>query len=55
VVGPRRVSQEEIRKTFVAGWEVERIVPSHFEIAPGAPLLFSGGVPAWLGVIRRAG
>jgi hypothetical protein len=53
---PRRVSQDEIRATFAAGWEVERIEPCHFEVAPSVAILFpDGAAPAWLSVIRRAG
>jgi SAM-dependent methyltransferase len=31
IVGPRRVSPEEIRATFVEGWSVREIVPTVFE------------------------
>lgn len=47
--GPRRVTQDEIRKTFAAGWQVESIEPSVFEDTAAG----SEGPRAWLASIRR--
>jgi SAM-dependent methyltransferase len=50
-VGPRRVSQAEIRDAFGDGWEVERITGSQFDVAPDFPLR----PHAWLArIVRRA-
>ncbi len=46
--GPRRVTQDEIRRTFAAGWTVEEIRPATFET-----LLPSGDVKAWLASFTR--
>jgi SAM-dependent methyltransferase len=55
--GPRRVSQEEIQKSFSAGWAVEEIRPARFEVRPDLEdVSFSEGGPrAWFSVIRREG
>ena len=51
---PRRVSQDEIRAFFHGKWQIERIVPTHFDVVPEAAALFSpGGPKAWLATIRR--
>jgi cyclopropane fatty-acyl-phospholipid synthase-like methyltransferase len=47
--GPRRIRQEEIRRCFTEGWQVETIEPSGIEIT-NEP----GRVQAWLATIRRA-
>jgi SAM-dependent methyltransferase len=41
--GPRRVSEGELRSTFVLGWEIREIAPASFETN-----LDSGDVHAWL-------
>jgi SAM-dependent methyltransferase len=41
--GPFRISQEEIRNTFHAGWAVESIEPSRFQVRT-----LPGGAHAWL-------
>ena len=53
--GPRRVSQQELRDAFSAGWLVESIREARFEVRPDLPdLHFSPGGPyAWFCVIRR--
>jgi cyclopropane fatty-acyl-phospholipid synthase-like methyltransferase len=55
--GPRRVSEREIRESFVDGWDVEEIRPSRFEVRPDLEdISFSEGGPrAWFSVIRRQG
>jgi ubiquinone/menaquinone biosynthesis C-methylase UbiE len=47
--GPRRVSQEELRRTFSDGWDLRWIHPAHYEVT----------IPhvegrAWLAAYRRA-
>lgn len=53
--GPRRVTQQEIRDAFAAGWEVESIEAARFEVRPDlGKIQFSPGGPfAWFGIIRR--
>lgn len=48
-IGPRRVSQAEIREAFGDGWEVERITGSQFDVARDFPLR----PHAWLARMRR--
>jgi SAM-dependent methyltransferase len=54
--GPRRVSEAELRDAFRAGWEIESLEPTRFEVVPGIPgAAFSpGGAHAWFAVMRRA-
>lgn len=53
--GPRRVTQQEIRESFAAGWEVRSIRESRFETLkyPGAPEFSPGGPRAWLATLVR--
>jgi len=53
--GPRRVTQDEIRSAFGAGWTVREIRASSFETLcyPGAPTFSPGGPQAWLASIAR--
>ena len=53
--GPRRVSQQELHDVFAAGWEVESIKETRFEVRPDLEdIEFSEGGPyAWFSVIRR--
>ena len=53
--GPRRVSEEELRAAFSAGWEVEAIHPARFEVVEGIPgaEFTPGGALAHLVRIRR--
>ena len=51
-VGPRRVSQAELRSAFADGWAVERIEEATFEVNPDFPL---GRPDAWLARIVRGG
>jgi SAM-dependent methyltransferase len=50
-VGPRRVTQAELREAFVAGWVVERIEADRFEVLEDFPTR----PHAWLAKIVRAG
>jgi cyclopropane fatty-acyl-phospholipid synthase-like methyltransferase len=53
--GPRRVTQQELREAFQAGWKVCRIEPVRFETVEHPDLKFSpGGPKAWLATIERA-
>jgi SAM-dependent methyltransferase len=61
-VGPRRVSQKELREAFAEGadgdgWEVESIEPVRIEVNPEfTAFTFSeGGPKAWFAVVRRKG
>ena len=47
-MGPRRVTQAEIRATFAAGWTVESIVAERF-----AARLPGDGAHAWLALLTR--
>jgi SAM-dependent methyltransferase len=50
--GPRRVTEDELRATFGAGWRVVSLAPDRFEINPG---LGSPTAEAWLtDVVRLA-
>jgi ubiquinone/menaquinone biosynthesis C-methylase UbiE len=53
--GPRRVTQDEIRSAFGAGWTVGEIRASSFETLsyPGAPTFSPGGPQAWQASIVR--
>jgi ubiquinone/menaquinone biosynthesis C-methylase UbiE len=48
-MGPRRVTQAEIRATFATGWTVDSIVEERF-----AAQLPGGGAEAWLALLTRA-
>jgi SAM-dependent methyltransferase len=56
-LGPRRVSQGEIRESFANGWVLEEVRPARFEVRPDVEdITFSEGGPrAWFSVIRREG
>jgi SAM-dependent methyltransferase len=47
-MGPRRVTEREIRETFARGWMVDSIVEERF-----AARLADGGASAWLASLRR--
>jgi SAM-dependent methyltransferase len=47
-LGPRRVTQAEIRSTFATGWTVDSIVAERF-----AAQLPGGGAEAWLALLTR--
>lgn len=56
MIGPRRVSQRELREAFSDGWEVESIEPSRFEVNPkftGATFS-EGGPKTWFVVVQRS-
>jgi SAM-dependent methyltransferase len=48
--GPRRVSQDELRDAFAAGWTIESISADSFDINP---LQGTTRAEAWLAVLRR--
>jgi SAM-dependent methyltransferase len=49
-LGPRRVSQDELRAAFTGGWAVDAIEPASFTLNPG---LFEASAEAWLATISR--
>lgn len=53
--GPRRVGEGELRRAFGAGWAVETLEPSRFEVVPGIPgaEFTPGGARAWFATILR--
>jgi SAM-dependent methyltransferase len=55
-IGPRRVSEDELRAAFGAGWTVQSIVADAFELQPSFAGLFgTDSAQAWLAVISRVG
>ena len=53
-MGPRRVTQKELRDAFTEGWIIESIKPSQFEVVPLKDFTFSeGGPKAWFAVVKR--
>jgi SAM-dependent methyltransferase len=54
-VGPRRVTQTELRSTFAESWEIVSIEPARFEVRPEhKQTTFAGEEPrAWFTVARR--
>jgi ubiquinone/menaquinone biosynthesis C-methylase UbiE len=46
-LGPRRVTQDELRSAFAGGWEVRSIAPASFEVREGF------GAHAWLAILER--
>lgn len=47
-IGPRRVTQDEIRTSFADGWRIESIEPATIDI-----IVRTGGALAWLAAITR--
>ena len=54
-VGPRRISQQEIRDSFQDGWNVRQIEPIRFDsiLPKDGPMFSPGGPKAWLATIER--
>jgi len=56
-MGPRRVSQREIREAFADGWTVEEIAAAEFSLNPASPptraLGPSGTAKAWRSTLTR--
>jgi cyclopropane fatty-acyl-phospholipid synthase-like methyltransferase len=50
-LGPRRVSQDELRAAFSDGWAAESIVADTFDVNPG--LFPATTVQAWLATLQR--
>ncbi|MCY2984650.1 MAG: class I SAM-dependent methyltransferase [Planctomycetota bacterium] len=55
-IGPRRVSEKEIRETFAEGWQIQSIERSRYEVRPDPndPSFKDGGPKAWFVVVCRA-
>ncbi|REK17440.1 MAG: class I SAM-dependent methyltransferase [Planctomycetota bacterium] len=52
--GPRRISQADLREAFAAGWTIESITPTQFQVIPEYADTFTpGGPKAWFVVARR--
>lgn len=54
-LGPRRISENEIRETFAKGWQIQSLVRSRYEVRPDPnDLSFrDGGPKAWFVVVSR--
>jgi SAM-dependent methyltransferase len=54
-MGPRRVTEKEIRETFANGWKIESIERSRYEVRPDLndPSFKDGGPKAWFVVLSR--
>jgi hypothetical protein len=52
-VGPRRISQDDLRAAFTDGWEISAIQAGTWELNPGRS--FDATAQAWLATIARAG
>ncbi len=53
-VGPRRVSEGELRAAFGEGWTVLSVVPDAFDLQPAAAGLFgTASAQAWFATIER--
>ena len=54
-IGPRRISQGELREAFSDGWTIESITATRFEPNPDADQREFGdeGPKAWFAIIRR--
>lgn len=55
VLGPRRVSRQELVAAFAAGWQIESITPARFDVRTDLKeIAFSeGGPKAWFLIARR--
>ncbi len=55
--GPRRVPKKELHAALSAGWAIESIEPSRYEVRPDLKdISFSeGGPKAWFVVVKRTG
>ena len=54
-VGPRRVSEKEIRETFAEDWKIHSLERSRYEVRPDPndPSFKDGGPKAWFVVVSR--
>jgi SAM-dependent methyltransferase len=54
-IGPRRVSEDEIREAFAKGWQIQSIERSRYEVRPDPndPSFKDGGPKAWFVVVGR--
>jgi len=53
-LGPRRVSQDELRAAFADGWVVEDIAAATFDVTRSFDSPTPAAVQAWLATLRRA-
>ena len=55
IMGPRRISEPELRSAFATGWTIETLRPVRFETNPDLKeFTFSeGGPQAWFAVVQR--
>jgi len=54
--GPRRISEQELRRAFAKGWNFDILLRVSFETIPEMKDEFSpGGPKSWFAVIRRQG
>jgi SAM-dependent methyltransferase len=54
-IGPRRVTEKELRDSFADGWQIESIEASRFEVRPEAKAIFGGEEPkTWFMIARRS-
>ncbi len=52
--GPRRITQDEIRRAFADGWTIASVRATQFEANPQSPeALQHGGPRAWFAILRR--
>ena len=55
-IGPRRVSEDELRAAFSQGWTVRSVVADTFDLQPSAAAFFgTTTAQAWLATITRNG
>jgi SAM-dependent methyltransferase len=53
-IGPRRVSEDELRAAFGDGWTVRSVVADTFYLVPGADAIFgTATAQAWRAIIER--
>ena len=53
-VGPRRVSEDELRAAFGEGWAVVSVVADTFDLVPSAVGIFGAAIAqAWLATVER--
>jgi SAM-dependent methyltransferase len=53
-IGPRRVSEDELRAAFGDGWTVQSVVADTFDLVPGADAIFgTATAQAWRATIER--
>ncbi len=53
--GPRRISRRELNDAFAAGFEIESVEASRFEVNPDVKSFSPGGPKTWFAIVRRTG